>query len=204
LKKESTNRVTGASDVVRFWKAMKAGQVRIAILKILREQDMHGYAIMEEIRNRTGGFFSPGAGTIYPILKDLLSHGHVEGRWTSAGRRKRRVYHITGKGSETLRAFEKLLTEASQTMRENLSKASRILELDQADISGPNSPPGLFGFGAGGFYPFGGKGFAEKTMNEKLKMLREAQRAIQMRVRILKQKERNLSKQIESIQKTIS
>ncbi len=188
------------SDAFRFWKALKAGQVRIGILKLLREGDLHGYGIMKRIRDRTGGFISPTAGTVYPILQDLLRRGHVEGSWVSSGgSRRKRLYHMTKKGSETLLSLERLRLESQKQIRDNLFKASKLLELDEESLPRLNPASGMGGFGPGAFGGFFDEGFERRPVSERLKLLGEAQRGIQTRIRILKQKERNLSKQIKSM-----
>lgn len=181
---------------------MKAGQVRIGILKLLKEGDLHGYGIMESMRDRTGGLFSPTAGTVYPILQDLLKRGHVESRWVpSGGRREKRLYHITEKGSETLSALEELRREGEKQMRDSLSRASKLLELDEGGLLRSNLPPGLGAFGPGAFGGFLARGLGARPKKEKLKILREVQKGLRNRIRILKQKERNLSRQIESLRR---
>ncbi len=190
------------SDAVRFWKALKAGQVRIGILKLLREGDSHGYGIMKQIRERTGGLISPTAGTVYPILQDLLKRGHVESRWVSSGgSRRKRLYHITKKGSGTLSALEQLRLDSENQMRDSLSKASKLLELDEESLLPLRSAWGLGAFGAGTFGRFFEKGLEARPRSERLKLLGEAQRAIRMRIRLMKQKERNLSKLIRSLKR---
>lgn len=190
------------SDAFRFWRALKAGQVRIGILKLLMEGDLHGYGIMKRISDRTGGLISPTAGTVYPILQDLLRRGHVDGRWVSSeGSRKKRLYHITKKGSDTLSSLERLRLQSKKQIRESLFKASKLLELDEGSLPRLNPASGMGGFGPGAFGGFFDEGFEGRPTSERLKMLGEAQRRIQIRIRMLKQKERSLSKQIKSLRR---
>ncbi len=188
------------SDALRFWKALRAGQVRVGILKLLREDDLHGYGIMKRMRDRTGGLISPTAGTVYPILQDLLKRGHVESRWVSSGgSRRKRLYHITKKGSETLSSLERLRLESQKQIHDSLFKASKLLELDEEGLPRLNPTLGMGGFGPGAFGGFFDEGFEGRPVNERLKLLGEAQRGIRTRIRMLKQKEKNLSKQIKSL-----
>jgi PadR family transcriptional regulator PadR len=55
----------------------------------------HGYAIIEEIKRRSGGAFDLPEGTIYPALHRLEQAGLLSSRWTTAdsGRRRRAPGH---------------------------------------------------------------------------------------------------------------
>src|SRR3974390_451239 len=63
----------------------------------------HGYAVIREIRRRSGGAFDLPEGTIYPALHRLEQGGLLSSRWTAAGSgRQRRVYSITWRGRRAL------------------------------------------------------------------------------------------------------
>ena len=62
---------------------------------------MHGYDILREIANKTEGSWRPGAGSIYPILKELLAEGHIKAEQRKAGT-SQRVYEITPQGQRFL------------------------------------------------------------------------------------------------------
>jgi DNA-binding PadR family transcriptional regulator len=55
----------------------RRGDVRIAVLRLLLEQPMHGYQIMQELSERSGGAWTPSAGSIYPALQLLADEGLV-------------------------------------------------------------------------------------------------------------------------------
>jgi DNA-binding PadR family transcriptional regulator len=76
-------------------KRFRLGDVRAAVLVLLAEQPMHGYQIIQEIAERSGGLWQPSPGSIYPVLQQLEDEGLVlieqtEGRkvatLTEAGR----------------------------------------------------------------------------------------------------------------------
>jgi DNA-binding PadR family transcriptional regulator len=76
-------------------KGFRLGDVRAAVLVLLAEQPMHGYQIIQEIAERSGGVWQPSPGSIYPVLQQLEDEGLVlieqtEGRkvanLTEAGR----------------------------------------------------------------------------------------------------------------------
>jgi DNA-binding PadR family transcriptional regulator len=71
------------------------GNVRAAILALLAERPMHGYEMIQELENRTGGVWRPSPGSVYPTLQlledeNLIAGEEVEGRkrfaLTDAGR----------------------------------------------------------------------------------------------------------------------
>jgi DNA-binding PadR family transcriptional regulator len=66
------------------------GDVRAAILALLREGPRNGYQIMSEIEERSGGAWRPSPGAVYPALSQLADEGLIE-REQSAGRRTFRL-----------------------------------------------------------------------------------------------------------------
>ncbi len=70
------------------------GDVRLAILHLLQETPMHGYQIMQELEERTGGMWRPSPGAIYPTLQQLEDEGLVHAD-VQAGKT---VYTLTEEG----------------------------------------------------------------------------------------------------------
>ncbi len=56
----------------------RRGDTRTAILRVLTEQPMHGYQIIQELSQRSGGAWSPSAGSVYPTLALLADEGLIE------------------------------------------------------------------------------------------------------------------------------
>jgi PadR family transcriptional regulator, regulatory protein PadR len=109
---------------------MRTGQARVSILKLLEEQDMHGYQIMSELKDRSEGLLSPTAGTTYPILQELESHGHVSSRWApSRGKRRRKVYHLTRKGFKTIQSVEVLRRNVEAAVDPSSVQLTKIPEI---------------------------------------------------------------------------
>jgi DNA-binding PadR family transcriptional regulator len=75
---------------------MRRGDVRGAILALLTERPMHGYEMMQELEQRTGGAWRPSAGSVYPTLQQLEDEGLV--RSEEIGDRRR--YTLTDAGRE--------------------------------------------------------------------------------------------------------
>lgn len=73
---------------------MNKGDVRSAVLSLLLEQPMHGYQIIREIEERSGGSWKPSPGSVYPTLQLLTDEGLV--RAEESGGRK--TYSLTDEG----------------------------------------------------------------------------------------------------------
>jgi DNA-binding PadR family transcriptional regulator len=70
------------------------GDVRAAILALLREGPRNGYQIMSEIEERSGGAWRPSPGAVYPALQQLADEGLVEAEESSG----RRTFSLTEAG----------------------------------------------------------------------------------------------------------
>lgn len=79
-----------------FRRGRKAGRgdVRAAIIALLAEAPMHGYQIITEITDRSGGVWRPSPGSVYPTLQALEDQGLV----TATTADGRRVFELTAEG----------------------------------------------------------------------------------------------------------
>ncbi|MGO2005104.1 PadR family transcriptional regulator, partial [Arthrobacter rhombi] len=76
------------------------GEVRTAVLALLAERPMHGYQIIREIEERSGGNWKPSAGSVYPTLQLLADEGFISAEETNG----RKVYSLTEAGREDVAA----------------------------------------------------------------------------------------------------
>src|SRR6266480_7154664 len=74
------------------------GDMKFALLELLQERPMHGYEMMKALEEKTGGFYTPSPGSIYPTLQMLEDGGMV----TSAEVEGKKVYSITDSGRALL------------------------------------------------------------------------------------------------------
>jgi DNA-binding PadR family transcriptional regulator len=74
------------------------GEVRLALLSLLGEQPQHGYELMKQLEERSGGMYRASAGTVYPTLAQLQDEGLVR----SESENGKRVYQLTDAGREEL------------------------------------------------------------------------------------------------------
>ncbi len=78
------------------------GHLDMLLLVILADGPNHGYAIIDELRRRSGEAFDLPEGTVYPALHRLQRAGLLASTWTDASGRRRRVYALTSKGRAAL------------------------------------------------------------------------------------------------------
>ena len=76
--------------------------MNLLLLASVREGPRHGYAIIETLRERSGGTFDLAEGTVYPALHRLERQGLLSGRWARKSGRRRRVYELTKAGAREL------------------------------------------------------------------------------------------------------
>lgn len=73
------------------------------ILLALADEDRHGYGIMQEVEERTGGRIRLGPGTLYGAIKRLREQDLLEAAEAEKGldgNERRRYYRLTGFGRE--------------------------------------------------------------------------------------------------------
>ncbi len=74
------------------------GELRLVLLKLIEEAPRHGYDLIREIEDRTGGAYAPSPGVIYPTLTLLDDMGLIDA--TAEGSRKQ--FAITEEGRAEL------------------------------------------------------------------------------------------------------
>jgi DNA-binding PadR family transcriptional regulator len=78
----------------------KTGFLKLAILRLVAERRIHGYALIKEIERITSEDWRPSPGSIYPALQALVKNGLI----TSEADGRRRIYDITPAGKIVLEA----------------------------------------------------------------------------------------------------
>jgi DNA-binding PadR family transcriptional regulator len=79
---------------------LDAIDIQLVILALLAEHPAHGYELIKTVEERSGGFYTPSPGVIYPALTYLneIGHASVEQQGT------RKLYSITAEGQAHLAA----------------------------------------------------------------------------------------------------
>lgn len=91
------------------------GATPMLVLAVLRDQELYGYQIAHEIRERSGGAFAPSEGSLYPALHRLEADGALTAIWRDSDRGpRRRYYQITKEGGATLAAQEREWAQLSR------------------------------------------------------------------------------------------
>ena len=87
---------------------IKRGTVELLILTLLKDQDMYGYQLSQELANRSNGLYSLQESSMYPTLYRLVEKGMITDRREQVGKRKIRVYyHLEETGREYLTSLRK-------------------------------------------------------------------------------------------------
>jgi PadR family transcriptional regulator PadR len=89
-------------------KKMMAFSTSMLLLKLLEEEDMYGYQMIQTLEEKSNHIFALKEGTLYPILHSLEEQGAVESyeKCAKTGR-MRKYYHLTKKGNKLLKEKEK-------------------------------------------------------------------------------------------------
>ena len=72
------------------------------LLAAIARKPLHGYGVVEAIREATRGELDLAEGTVYPALYRLEGAGLLASSWTTVGGRRRRVYRLTKRGRDRL------------------------------------------------------------------------------------------------------
>ena len=82
-------------------KSLTSGSTTMLILRLLDNEDMYGYQMIDLLRQRSNEVFSLKAGTLYPILHSLEQQGMIAAyEGVSEEGRSRKYYKITEDGKK--------------------------------------------------------------------------------------------------------
>ena len=88
------------------------------VLAILAEDASYGYAILQRVRELSGGRMEWTDGMLYPVLHRLERLGHIKGRWeVSETGRRRKYYRITPRGRAQLAEERRQWQAVDATLR---------------------------------------------------------------------------------------
>ncbi len=97
------------------------GALEMMILRSLRLQPMHGYALCQFIKRASDDLLQIEEGSLYPALQRLLKNELVTAEWgVSTTNRRVRIYRLTAKGRKHLAhevsAFERMLEGVTRVL----------------------------------------------------------------------------------------
>jgi DNA-binding PadR family transcriptional regulator len=107
------------------------------VLAILAEGDSYGYAILQRVKELSGGALEWTDGMLYPVLHRLERSGLVESRWEKAETgRRRKYYRITAAGSAQLAEEHRQWQTVDAALRRLWSTSAERIRL--ADLANPH------------------------------------------------------------------
>ncbi|MEJ7781907.1 MAG: helix-turn-helix transcriptional regulator [Solirubrobacteraceae bacterium] len=116
--------------------ALPKNFLRPCLLLLLREQQAHGYELLERLR--PFGFEGSDPGGLYRSLRKLEGEGLVSSAWEpSSFGPARRIYEITRAGMEELHDRAKGLAEARRTLDTFLGRYEEFVALRRAEAPAP-------------------------------------------------------------------
>jgi DNA-binding PadR family transcriptional regulator len=108
------------------------------VLAILAEEDSYGYAILQRVRELSGGRMEWTDGMLYPVLHRLERLGQIEARWEIAeSGRRRKYYRITSEGLTRLDEERRQWQAVDATLRGIWQTLSIPVPAGQPAFSGP-------------------------------------------------------------------
>jgi DNA-binding PadR family transcriptional regulator len=83
----------------RAGRRLASGDLQLVLLALLAERPSHGYELIKALEDRSGGFYSPSPGMVYPALTWLEEMGYAN----VAAEGAKKLYSITEAGREYLK-----------------------------------------------------------------------------------------------------
>ena len=95
------------------------GALEMMILRMLKRQPMHGYALVQQIKRTSQDLLVIEEGSLYPALQRLLKEGFVKAEWgVSSTNRRVRIYKLTPAGAKHLSERCRASSECWRGLRE--------------------------------------------------------------------------------------
>jgi len=93
------------------------GVPELLILRLLQQQEMYGYEVVQAIRERSQAALAFGEGVVYPVLHGLEKDGALRARRKTVAGRSRVYYALTPLGSRRLEGLVADWTRLTDTVR---------------------------------------------------------------------------------------
>lgn len=79
------------------------GHLDLLLLSGLEERPLHGYGLIEVIREKSKAAFDLPEGSVYPALHRLEREGLLSSSWSRGAGRPKRVYKLSRRGRTELK-----------------------------------------------------------------------------------------------------
>jgi PadR family transcriptional regulator PadR len=98
-------------------KELVAASTRPMLLAILAKGESYGYAIIEQVRDRSGGELEWSEGMLYPVLHRLENEKLILSSWKlGENGRKRKYYRLSAAGTKALEVERKQWSTIHNTL----------------------------------------------------------------------------------------
>ena len=114
----------------RMGRKFAAGDLQLVILALLAEQPRHGYELIKILEERSGGFYVPSPGVIYPALTYLEETGLAEVEAEGA----KKLYRITESGRKQVEENSSMIEMTFgklERIGEKMAHVKRVFETDR-------------------------------------------------------------------------
>lgn len=99
------------------------GHLDLLVMSVVAAGPIHGYGVIERLRERSEGSFDLAEGTVYPVLHRLERAGLLEHEWSEATGRRRKMYRLTAEGAAKLaeqrRGWREFVDAVESVLRRN-------------------------------------------------------------------------------------
>lgn len=121
---------------MEFSKDLIAASSTPMVLAILADEDSYGYAILQRVRELSGGRMEWTDGMLYPVLHRLERQGHIAARWETAETgRRRKYYSLTAEGRQQLAEERRQWQAVDATLRRIWSEPTLALRLPSVMVA---------------------------------------------------------------------
>ena len=103
-------------------RVFQRGELRLVLLHLISQEPRHGYDLIQQIEELTGGYYAPSPGIVYPTLTLMAEMDLIDEKVDDGGKK---IYSITDAGTA-------LLAEEEKHVADILSRLEGIAQMDQA------------------------------------------------------------------------
>jgi len=114
---------------LRVGRMLASGDLRLVALYLIEQQPRHGYDLIKAVEEKSGGFYTPSPGIVYPALTFLEEAGYV----TSQADGNKKLYTITDEGRAHLADNREAIESTLAFLTKAGEKMARFREFAKAD-----------------------------------------------------------------------
>jgi len=119
----------GMGGNFRIGRMLASGDLRLVALYLIEQQPRHGYDLIKAIEEKSGGFYTPSPGIVYPALTYLEEAGYA----TSEADGNKKLYTVTDEGRVHLADNREAIESTLAFLAKAGEQISRFREFAKAD-----------------------------------------------------------------------